>query len=184
MSRYRDELNRQVDAQMAHMKDHVLTREDKGHWRMGKPNSGMFSTHLIFMAGRIGITGDFSPGLNGVWSDLSYDIRWFASKLSWDYLAQKFLKREWQPEVAVMEAKDHLESGNKDYPEHDDFYRAVIREIEEDKELGSIYPIMNEYQMESDYTPGIAYPLNDTIALVAIQRKFAELYAARVEEVA
>lgn len=180
MSRYFDEVNRQVENHMNCMSRHVLTTDNDGlSYRMGRPGSNAFSVYLIFAHGRIGITGDFCPGHNGVFSDLRYSANWFASDLSGGYLASKFLEKKWQKECVIFDAKDYLEDArNLDESwRMAEFYKAILNEYEDELTPEKVYSLANHYGIESEDLPGHEYPISDIAALIAIQRKFKELYA-------
>lgn len=91
------------------LKDHVLVEVPTGDIRtfyLKRPEkSRMMSALLIFSPEGIIICGDLRIGDHGVVSDYGYGLDWFAGELGEDYLCSKFLKREWQSEVAMAWAE-------------------------------------------------------------------------------
>lgn len=69
--------------------------------RLAEPGTRDMSVQLTFTPEGIVIQGDFTPGnSNGVCSKAGYGARWFSDDLSVDYLAEKFLQKQWTKEAA------------------------------------------------------------------------------------
>lgn len=143
------------------LKDHVLVEVPTGDIRtfyLKRPEkSRMMSALLIFSPEGIIICGDLRIGDHGVVSDYGYGLDWFAGELGEDYLCSKFLKREWQSEVAMAWAED----------EHDTHPQPFDTEQE----------FLNIYGMELA-GDGVGYDYSPAAAgwLCAIQQRFRELY--------
>jgi len=108
------------------LKDHVLEeiiepanvnhpRLSKGGpirvFRMGLPDTNIYSSFLFFTPIGISIGGDIKLGAptnhRGIWSDYSYGLEWFASDLDEHYLCSKFFSTVWQRELAAEWCRDH-----------------------------------------------------------------------------
>lgn len=155
---------------------------------MKRPGEGrIMSTLIAFTPEGIVITGDLCPRAEtrGIVSDAGYGIGWFRSRLSERYLCEKFIRDEWQWEVAVTdldaEIKDLRDEGGQD---------AYIKELESIAEMlghetirsgEDLYDNLSSAGYEaSDGIPGMDYNLADAGWLCAIQQRFAELYNERV----
>ena len=125
------------------------------------------STLITFTPEGIHINGDLSPGARSATTIRYYGVEWFAREHSEDYLCSKFLDKEWQEEVALRD----LTSLAATDPRVNDFIEEGL--IQEDlremaEELGM--------DLEDISHIGYDYHLGHAGWLVAIQRKFAELY--------
>lgn len=93
----------------ASFKDHVLQEVSSGEkikaFYLKLPNMRMESCLILFTPEGIVICGDMTPG-RGALSAFGYGLDWFASELGWDYLASKFLDKEWVPELAIEYCRD------------------------------------------------------------------------------
>ena len=79
-----------------------------------EPGSGrMMSTLIMFTPEGIVITGDLAPGSSGhgVVSCSGYGIDWFTGLLDSDYLASKFLDRQWEREYSAEVLRAHTITG-------------------------------------------------------------------------
>lgn len=102
-------------------KDHVLQEVSSGEkikaFYLKRPNTRSESCLILFTPEGIVITGDMTPGRGAV-SAFGYGLDWFVSELGWDYLASKFLDKEWVPELAVEYCRDAASDIRRG--EHDD----------------------------------------------------------------
>ncbi len=144
-----------------------------------KPGRRMMSVLLVFTPEGIAIMGDLTPERNGSVSALGYGLGWFAGQLSKDYLCGKFLKTRWVPEFAARSLREH--------EPREDLSEQQISELDglakecEDGEV-SAEVFYNRYVEIFDTCPdriGNDFDPGQSGWLYAIQRKFAELWAAR-----
>lgn len=162
-------------------------------FRMAEPGTRMMSVDLIFAANRIFISGDLRvTGDRGVVSDLGYGLAWFAGLNGEDYLAEKFLRKRYVPELAVEGLKDLAERYFADRfledEEPTDEAKWKKLRIDEEVERGTsgaccsqteLYEFFQELNLDtSDGVPGFGYDPAEVGWLAAIQQRFAELYAA------
>jgi len=184
------------------------------------PNSTMMSTYIIFAVGRIIITGDMPVRDNGIIA-AGYDLEWFSGGLSPDYLAEKFLEKDFHPEIAMRQWREMIDQ----YQTELDQFRAECGDEEPDNLLlretawrydwhkvhGTVIDAMklviergvedfdsyesvtgialrqdggpvDEFHPANDLESiGWGYDPNEIGWLAAIQRRFAECYAAMME---
>lgn len=178
---------------------HVLTEVEAGrevrYFRMAEPGTRVMSVDLIFADGRIFISGDLriTDAANGVISALNYGVEWFVGKLGADYLAKKFLRKRHVPALAVEQVKDQAarlfeerftegEEPDEEAREAKNMLDAVANDGEGGR-CGSSHELWELYSDlgidTSDGVPGWGYDPNEVEWLAAVQRRFAELYAAR-----
>lgn len=147
-------------------------------FRMGPPDgSRRMSTLLTFSPEGIIILGDLRSGDRGLISDHDVGLGWFCGDVPENDLCEKFgLRPEWQPEAAARDLR-HL-------AQRIDPLEAIrlvgIREgidagaIEEDGLRQGLQHLGFDRKLVADI--GYDFPLADAGWLVAIQRKFAELW--------
>ncbi len=181
-----------VESEMVQdLKNHVLEKildTDKFQaFRMKDPGQGRsMSTLITFTPEGIVIQGDLTPGRNGNVSCRGYGVGWFRGRLSEDYLAEKFLEKDWYAEVAATWLRRHLkeiaDGIETAKPEAVKMIQALASRCED----GDLYiesfredweEIYEDWDWES--TPGFGYKPDEHAWLCVIQRKFAELYNAK-----
>ena len=184
------------------LKDHVLEEIPSGErlrvFEMHRPGSHFYFLQIVFSPSGIVLMGDLTiGGRRGIVGD-AYPLDWFAGKLEEDYLCSKFLHEEWQREVAIKWVRSHIK--DIEAGEHDDVVEkrvrfpsvpieekrrdhiAVWEELERDLAACSVEDAITfggELQhrgYDFDDLPGMDYPLADAGWLVAVQKKFSELY--------
>jgi len=134
--------------------------------RIGRPNTRINSTQITFTPEGIVIQGDWCPCGNGVCSTFGYGKEWFAKSLSWSYLAEKFLAREFVPEAAVDFLQGYAENMRVEHlQEGCDDYRQAYYEFCQDLDI--------------DDPGGYDYNITDICQLQVIQETFARLWANR-----
>lgn len=166
----------------------VLNTEAVKIYDLREPDGGwMQSTRLVFLSNppQIIVTGDLCPGVHGILSNMKYGIEWFGSQKSPGYLCEKFLREEWIPEKCQEALREYAKEpeNRKD--------RAKLREIARDIEgwvsdsgKGAAEHQAYEALLDlnqgyvDDGIPGYGYNQREASLLVAIQKRFAELYTA------
>lgn len=160
---------------------HCLRRESSPpieSYRLFLPDHGrMESCLVVFSTEGIAIIGDYTPQRHGSVSAYGYGVRWFAGRLAPGYLAEKFLSERFVPEIAAACLRSEI--GGEVFPEH---RRKSYEDIAEILEAGEVDAHWFFEQMadvadhEVDDLPGWAYDPVELGILVAIQRRFAEMY--------
>ena len=156
-------------------------------YRIRRPGTLMGSTLLMEAAGQITIAGDLCPGRNGVVSTLGYGLDWFARQLGGSYLAEKFLSKRWVPALAARWVTEVLAGTDEAFVGHHN-YAETHREALEDlggedniREMGEVafYEALSEIDSDimDDEPPGWDYEPTELRCLVAIQARFAKLWA-------
>lgn len=163
----------------------VMETEQVQSYYIKQPKTRMMSTLVTFTPEGIVLQGDFTPEHNGSASCIGYERAWFAGQLSPEYLASKFLTHKWSCEVAVEKlrwmASDEYDLDNRET-------RRALLELANHVECSEadqsvIYERFLDLGLETaDGIPGWGYDPNEAARLVAIQRKFAELWAKRTAE--
>lgn len=100
-----------------HLKDHILEQvldaEKFKAFYLKNPKYGRMDSCLImFTPEGIGILGDLCPGNDSRNSGVhayGYGLEWFVGRLSWSYLCEKFLCKEWNAEVAADDCRRRAE---------------------------------------------------------------------------
>lgn len=154
------------------MEQHTLIQVKQDTYFMGRLDTNAFSTHLSFLPGHIAIYGDFCPDRNGVISSYRYGLQWFSSDKSPDYLCQKFLESKFTLDRLHKEASSELAKDSK----NQEFWKALMFLEEEDPFY--VRELADEYGVYIESLPGWGYDISDQAALIAIHKKFVELYAA------
>jgi len=167
-------------------------------FRMAKAGTRFDSVLLTFTPEGIAIQGDLTPSTNGVVSARAHPLGWFVGNLGHDYLASKFLAKEWVAESAAEFMRELAHEPEREaaelveretiFPEATGKRRATLlerakrlREIAEDLDGGTmmlheLVEALNDLGIQYD-SEGYTYPPNDVVILAAIQQRFAELYA-------
>ncbi len=141
---------------------------------------------LLFSPEGVVITGDYVPGdKHSVSSPFGYSREWFAKDLSPSYLASKFLKEKWQSKFAAEELRQILEEeeqeGNPSKLAIIGLYHVADELVNELDDSGLTEEYFYEKLVEggwdtSDGIPGYDYDPNEYSLLIAIQRRFAEVW--------
>lgn len=200
------ELERQIARHLESMKNHVLERPEPNTYLMRKPGTMMFCVYITFTPFGTVIGGDFCPGRHGVISSgWRYGLKWFIGDLGADYLAEKFLSEYFTADLCHVEAKSYLQSERKElanwliecrqagdrlsdckqdsgYKYHRtyiDFYNDLLEYDRHELSPERIRDAADRVGLDLDSCPGHGYDINDQADLVAIQRKFRELYLKR-----
>lgn len=184
------------------LKDHALEELTKPDaviraFRLKPPErTRIMSTLIVFTPEGIVLLGDLKPqgDTNGVVSVLGYGLDWFRSQLSERYLCEKFLRKRWQPEAAILELDQMLKDlhAEGDQAETDgeravlDKREALFRKARHDLEICAVTSpeelgcAFRGGGYDFDDLPGYDYPLGDAGWLCAIQEKFAERFRCLV----
>lgn len=182
------------------LKNHVLTKvsEDPETYYLHEPGEDgemetrIMSTLIVFTQENIVVTGDLSPGRNGVISCLGYGVEWFSGQLSGDYLASKFLDKVWEADYAQRDLNAYIKERASDAWYDRD--RDTIKKLKELRDFAreshwifenghEFHNQISEYIVDLwDYEMGIDYPSGDYEWLIAIQRQFAKKYHEQFKE--
>lgn len=182
------EPEQQIERWLNNIKDHQLKLVEKTEhtesYYMGEDKTGIMSTRIVFTLGKIIIFGDFAPCndyTGGAISARGYGVEWFSSQLSLSYLGEKFLRKSWRKELAVRDAKWYAQQARKDGDRKKfAFFKAILQAPEDSLDPRYIWELPN---CNYDWIEGLGHGYNprDLAALGTIQRKFAELYAKKVQ---
>jgi hypothetical protein len=161
------------------LQDHQLEIVQDGKvtvYYLKKPGDGrMMSTMLIFSPEGIVLIGDLTPQMNGSISSYGYGIDWFASRLSEDYLCEKFLHKQWQ----VALAKETMQSDwwqDDLTPQQKEGVEEIIHWMEDHGWEWLYNELLDLGIVCDDGVPGYGYVPHEAGWLCAIQQKFVELY--------
>jgi hypothetical protein len=80
-----------ADSFLLHELIEIEAGKEIRYFRMSRPDSGCYSTELLFVHGQIIISGDIRIGPTGSVIARGYGLDWFADRLDGDYLCEKFL---------------------------------------------------------------------------------------------
>jgi hypothetical protein len=149
----------------------------------------MMSCLIVFTVEGIVIQGDLTPCHNGVISCGGYGLSWFAGRLSEDYLCEKFLRKEFVPELAERRFKEDLlrwrreRSKDSKYGVSKEEARSAWDAIEGMRDEMDPRGFYDLYYDTFKDTPECGYGYNpgDAGWLCAIQQRFAALYAEMKE---
>lgn len=171
-------------------------------YRVARPDTAAHSFTVVCVARRLVLAGDAacpSEG-NGYVSAPGYGIDWFAGDLSLDYLCEKFLRKDFQPDYALSwlddaitdatgELQAYQDEHDEDDYEHDENEldmrvqrfeeaRDHLRGYAPDFSAADFHAVVTAADKEllSDGLP-IAYATADAINLATLQRVFTRLYA-------
>ena len=166
-------------------------------FRLGPPEpTGMCVTDILFLVrpDRIVITGDSHPVLGkagGLISDSGYGVWWFARSQGDDYLAEKFLRKEYHPVIALewlqgwvedAEAGDHEATAEQVHTAKDVLRRATDGNEQHTFELATYDAfhrlLTDDLGFRDIEGEGWGYDPSAQGWLVAIQDRFSVLYAA------
>jgi hypothetical protein len=166
-------------------KDHTLVlNADTDHvkaWYLKSPEHGrLMSCLIVFTDEGIAIMGDLVPTQNGVISSYGYGVQWFTGHLSEDYLCEKFLAKEFVPELAEQSFKESLlyarRQGDLDKEESREAWDK-IESLHDELGPDRFYALYWDTFDDSPDTCGYDYNPGDAGWLCAIQQKFSELYS-------
>jgi len=122
-----------------HLKDHYLEKvldepKFKAFYLKKQGYGRMESCLIMFSPEGISIHGDLCPGndvRNSGVHAYGYGLEWFAGRLSWSYLCEKFLSQDWHQELAVRDCRDRAEAimrGDESYFRIDKDVEAIMAE--------------------------------------------------------
>lgn len=162
--------------------DHILTveldtPEYKAYMLRAKPGERINGVLLLFCPEGIVITGDHSPDTCGCVTSRYHGLEWFCSSMDGEYLCGKFLPKVWVPEYAAQCLSEYAEESDQNKEEMLDLARRIVRE---GMSMFDFYDEMKDidYSYLTDGgSTGYTYDWVVRTKLVAIQRRFAELYA-------
>lgn len=186
-------IEKQIKDRIKRLENHYLKVVERTPnvemYYLREPDQGrMMSTLIMFTPEGIVITGDLSPGPRsaGVISDLGYGIDWFAGRLDYAYLAEKFLDKQWDSEYSADVLRQHTKAGGV-YEDWSKENKNAVRDVAQCCENGEIGPhqlaeeLYNLGDKDVDGMPGSTYSESDLVWLSAIQQTFAKLYHQKLE---
>lgn len=156
-------------------------------FRLGAPGpTGMGVTDIYFLAKpeRVVITGDMHPALGeagGVISNPGYGLGWFARPQGEQYLAEKFLRAGYYPQIAQEWLAGWVKDcGATETLDAVDRRRHVDHATEADFATASAFAdfLENTLEIEPDHDEGVGYDPKVVGWLAAIQARFTELFGA------
>ncbi len=165
--------------------EEVLGTEKFKAFYMRRPGGGrIMSTLITFTPEGITVSGDLRPGHHGVVSCFGYGLGWFRSRLSEDYLCEKFLELGWFPELAERDLRRIIEEVKAGE------WSRLVDSLEELERLANVCNDgdigMEEFRADwleidddPESTPGWGYNPIEKGWLCAIQQRFEELYDAK-----
>lgn len=189
-----------TDIQRRPLEHHVLDRVAKAEgvevWTMRRPNDSAYRVQVTFTREGICIQGDISlgEGGHGICSAIGYAQGWFTGygKLSEDDLLSKFMEKRWCPSTVQAELDAHAKQAAEDAKPDDEgntdelevkqaaAWATLAEEWNED-EYGVhwLHERAGDLGITDFWDYGIGHTYDPTVApwLVAIQQRFAELYA-------
>lgn len=184
-----------------HVLEEVSAPGDKIQaYYLRRPGEGrMMSTLVLFTPEGIVLMGDLCPdrgGTHGVVSNFGYGLGWFTGQLSEGYLCSKFLHEVWQRDAALKDCRyqvhQHLQDARaqelgsaerKADRKRAKAWREILQDLEHEVIFSSesMYNAMNEHDLyDGEYVPGYDYGWTDAGWLCAIQRRFSELWHAKI----
>lgn len=142
------------------------------------------------------LAGDLliGPGCGGPALAVGYDLGWFTSRLSEDYLCEKFLREEWSAEQAARDTERRVRDlweGRHRFPGDRDMIRGWVKLARrfragdvwsQDRLRDEMWDALGD--LAHDCWPGEGYNAAAAGWLCAVQQRFRELWAARAEEAA
>lgn len=154
----------------------------QAYW-IRRPGSGMYSLCVTFLPSRqIALSGDLTiGGRNGCVSDVGYDLAWWTSDLSEDYLCGKFLTEFWEWKQAVKDVAQRAKDCDADgEPGLRDKWQEIADRMESEEILGveALARAMQDADFYDNSTPGYGYHHHGGW-LTAAHQKFRELWLAR-----
>jgi len=148
-------------------------------FHLRNPARSMYQVWITFLPTGIVITGDLRiTNEHALGSCESKDERWFAGELDAEYLASKFLKKRWCPELAANSLSELLDErlGEHKLDRMKRLIELLQRRAMEYQDFEDECDGLIDY---GDGLPGYGYAPSEVGWLYALQRKFAELYAKR-----
>ena len=159
----------------------LVDEPDASVFVMKAPNTGIYSITILESRGHLCLFGDLTiGGPHGCVSASGYGINWFSSQKSDDYLCSKFLEKSWHWEICEAELREIVSRAEE-----------LVEVIEAAKEMLSedylwtwgtptsqdVYEKLDNSRYDtSDGIPGHGYDPSDAGWLVAVQRRFSELF--------
>jgi len=178
-----------TDSMKTEMASHVLIPVEVSDnfklYTLNRPGTIVYSVYIAEFARRLCLSGDICLGGNdrGIVSSPGYGVAWFSGHLAESYLCQKFLREEWQWDVAVRGIKQHIEDDRNDgeglYLENEHKLDELINnhfwEYDEPNQA-EYYEYMTSIGHDGCELPGFDYPRMHAGWLCAIQQRFSELF--------
>lgn len=186
MSALRKEYEAHAQQMLEHFKDHVLTVDERGVVRMGRPNSGTYSIFLVEFGGAIAMTGDTIIGHNGIISTRGYTLPWLRDATD-TYLASKFLKERFSWEIAEIEMKEMIAEydacgGDEDRADYSiihkktyEAFKELLAHGPEFNDSRTVYDAWMTGERDLEGIPGWGYDIYEFGTLQAIQRLYRRL---------
>jgi hypothetical protein len=185
MSHYDDRYNKCLKHYAEHFEEHQLVEMWSYIHYMAKPGTRIMDVWVAFIGDRIVITGDAIIEGRGVISHPGYGLKWFVGELGEDYLGEKFLFTTWVEEAAKDFVDDELElirSGELDEERGNNLARVeALQDIKNSHAWHECEyaPIWVEHAQDCEDWPPRRYDPRALAMLVAIQKRFSELYRAK-----
>jgi hypothetical protein len=160
---------------------HADHEKVKAFYLKGPKNGRMMSSLILFTIEGIVIMGDLTPCQNGVISAYGYGLNWFAGRKSEDYLCEKFLRKEFVPELAEQSFKEQLLRWRRDEPgrisraDARDAWDQLGRLMCDGMDARAFYDLYYETFRDTPEC-GCGYSRGDAGWLCAIQQRFSILY--------
>jgi hypothetical protein len=191
---FHHEIEKEIKDNVQRLENHYLEVVERTPnvemYYLREPNQGrMMSTLIVFTPEGIVVTGDLSPGsgAGGVTSWPGYGIDWFAGRLDYAYLAEKFLDKQWESQYSADVLRQHIAVDGlyEDWSEED---KNAVRELAQRCENGEIGPhqvveeLYNLGDVDVSGMPESTYSEPDMVWLSAIQQTFAKLYHQKLED--
>lgn len=137
------------------------------------PDRYAFSCFIVFAPFGIVIAGDISISDSGVIAR-GMDADWFAGNLQPDYLASKFLKKKWVPELARQFWGERLASWKQELADHNaevEAERDAYITSQGSAEGFQQWPPDNEWLRSTQWRVGFPrHTLNNATVIDAVQR--------------
>lgn len=151
-------------------------------WYLRPPGGGrMMSVLILSHPEGLSLQGDIAHRGYAT----NYGLSWFVRDMDYDYLAGKFLRREYSPERAAQHLKSLLEIGNdtraqvsEDGLDDLDELARTSDDIGEGDWWYSVLPHLMGLEGEDQFPPQ-DYDHQSTCAIAGIQRTFCLLFWAR-----
>lgn len=193
-----EEFEEQISKTRENWKDHELVVLEEGphiqayYLKHPKEELRIQGCLLLFTPEGVVITGDLIPGtkkgIHAIGSGYGFDARWFANHHNGENIARQFLRKEWDDTLAADELETELDENGTDY--FDQSQIEMLKEV-----VGALWEpppyCMTEDQFiealcEAGYdigsgVPGYGYDQEEYALLIAIQRRFSELWLQRKE---
>lgn len=167
----------------------VVETDNVKSYYMRKPGTGLYRVLLTFTPEGICIQGDVTPECNGSVSCMGYGLDWFLNRnggKSLDtYMCEKFLQRKWVPDLAAdaMERPEYEFRRAATTPEQIEGLDQLCEEIRDGgvSAEGTYHSLEDLGFIDVADVPGFGYDPIEAGVLCAIQQRFAELWAERVQ---